>query len=341
MSLAINTTTPEGLVLAADSRQSFRNRKGQSRVGSDSAVKIFELSKSMGLLITGPAFLEEDGILKNISKFVDDFKEKYKIEGREVSEVAKKLHNFFDEKYNYRKDLDALPEKIKQELIQKGLNVIDIKQENGKVIFKFTDKEGKEGHGVGGVDQLAFIIAGYNPDGSHQTFMVYVPGEIEEKRSSKIKGKEYGASWAGQLDVIARVVLGRDPRLSNLNFVQQATKNLGEETIRRELAGLEYAISWGTMNLQDSIDFSVLMIQTTSAIQRFSDGILMDPGDITGVGGPVDVAVITPNKGFVWVSRKSLGTNGSVIDLEKLPDLSSTMNIIKNKSSKVNFNNLN
>lgn len=321
MSLAINTTTPDGLVLAADSRQSFRNRKGQARVGSDSAIKIFELSKFIGLLITGPAFLEENGVLKNISKFVEDFKEKNKVEGKEVSEVATKLHNFFDEKYNYRKDLEALPEKIRQELNQKGLEVIETKQEEGKVIFKFKDKEGKIGQGVGGVDRLAFIVAGYNPDGSHQVFTVYVPGDLEEKRSSKIKGKEYGASWAGQIDVIARVVLGRDPRLSNLNFVQQAAKNLGKETIRNELAGLEYAISWGTMNLQDSIDFSVLMIQTTSAIQRFSDGIQMDPGDITGVGGPVDVAVITPNKGFVWVSRKSLGANDSTIDLEKLPDL--------------------
>jgi hypothetical protein len=321
MSLAINTTTPDGLVLAADSRQSFRNRKGQARVGSDSAVKIFELSKSIGLLITGPAFLEEDGVLKNVSKFVDDFKESNLIEGEEVSEVAKKLHKFFDEKYNYRKDLEALPEKIRQELSQKGLEVVDIKQEDGRVVFRFKDKEGKVGQGLGGVDQLAFIIAGYNPDGSHQVFMVYVPGVIEEKRSSRIKGREYGASWAGQIDVIARVVLGRDPRLSNLNFVQQAAKNLGEETVQRELSGLEYAISWGTMNLQDSIDFSVLMIQTTSAIQRFSDGILMDPGDITGVGGPVDVAVITPNKGFVWVNRKSLGVGDSIIDLDKLPNV--------------------
>jgi len=64
------------------------------------------------------------------------------------------------------------------------------------------------------------------------------------------------------------------------------------------------------------------MIQTTSAIQRFSDGILIDPGDITGVGGPVDVVVITPNKGFVWVNKKSLNVGNSTIDLEKLPDVS-------------------
>ncbi len=43
MSLVINTTTPEGLVIAADSRQSYRNRKGISRIGSDTARKLFRL----------------------------------------------------------------------------------------------------------------------------------------------------------------------------------------------------------------------------------------------------------------------------------------------------------
>ncbi|GAH74453.1 unnamed protein product, partial [marine sediment metagenome] len=43
-----------------------------------------------------------------------------------------------------------------------------------------------------------------------------------------------------------------------------------------------------------------------SAIQRFSDGIIANPGDIPGVGGPVDVAIITADQGFLWVSRKKL-----------------------------------
>ena len=41
MSLCINITTPEGIILAADSRQSYINKKGMSRVGSDSATKLF------------------------------------------------------------------------------------------------------------------------------------------------------------------------------------------------------------------------------------------------------------------------------------------------------------
>jgi len=45
---------------------------------------------------------------------------------------------------------------------------------------------------------------------------------------------------------------------------------------------------------------------STSAIQRFSDGIIANPGDMPSVGGTVDVAVVTADQGFTWVSRKKL-----------------------------------
>jgi len=75
------------------------------------------------------------------------------------------------------------------------------------------------------------------------------------------------------------------------------------------------------MSLQDAIDFCVLMIQTTSAIQRFSDGIAADPGDMPGVGGAVDVVVITPDKGFVWINKKKLKAGDNEVDLDKNPDI--------------------
>ena len=55
MSLGINTTTPEGIVLAADSRQSYRNRKGMSRIGSDSASKVFKIGDKMGVIVAAVA----------------------------------------------------------------------------------------------------------------------------------------------------------------------------------------------------------------------------------------------------------------------------------------------
>lgn len=39
------------------------------------------------------------------------------------------------------------------------------------------------------------------------------------------------------------------------------------------------------------------------------------------VGGPVDIAVITPKKGFVWVQKKNLRVGDNEIDLETISDL--------------------
>lgn len=140
---------------------------------------------------------------------------------------------------------------------------------------------------------------------------------FKKKQDSKEKGKEYGANWIGQVDVVSRIVLGFDGRINNLKFVNEEVQKLGQGEVRKQLESLQYAIQWGTMTLQDAIDFCTLMIQTTSALQRFSDGILANPGDMPGVGGPVDVAVITTDQGFVWVSRKKLKIEGKEIDLGK------------------------
>lgn len=318
MSLAINTTTPEGIVLVADSRQSFRNRKGMARIGSDNASKLFQINERVGVAVTGLAFLPEDEVMKNISKFIDEFQHEVELQKLDVKEVAEKLQYLFDKKYNYREQLKKLPEQIKNDLQRQGCEVLEIKPEQHVVKFRFKDPKGQAKEGVGGVDMINLLVAGYNKDGSHEVYICYIPGEIQKKRDSREKGKEYGASWIGQIDVVSRIVLGFDGRIGNVKFVGEATQKLGQEEINNQLRNLEYVIQWGTMTLQDAIDFCTLMIQTTSAIQRFSDGIAADPGDMPGVGGPVDVAVITPDKGFVWINKKKLNVGEAKVDLEKI-----------------------
>jgi hypothetical protein len=321
MSLVINTTTPEGIVLAADSRQSFRNRKGMARIGSDNASKLFQLNKRIGVAVTGLAFLPEDGVLKNISKFIEQFKRETDTEELSVKDVADKLQYLFNKKYNLQEQLDGLPEKIKGDLQRQGCEVIEIKKEQYAVKFRFKDPKGVERDGFGGVDMINFLVAGYNKDGSHEVYISYIPGQVGKKRDSKEKGKEYGASWIGQIDVVSRIVLGWDGRIGNIKFVSNAAKQYGQEEVNKQLRNLEYVIQWGTMTLQDAIDFCVLMIETTSAIQRFSDGVAADPGDMPGVGGAVDVAVISPDKGFVWINKKKLKAGDIEVDLDKESNL--------------------
>jgi hypothetical protein len=80
---------------------------------------------------------------------------------------------------------------------------------------------------------------------------------------------------------------------------------------------VEYIINWSTITLQDAIDFCVIMTRTTESIQRFSDGTILSPGGITGVGGEIDIAVITPDKGFTWLKKKKLKTEGAELSLEQ------------------------
>jgi hypothetical protein len=326
MSLAINTTTPEGIVLATDSRQSFRNRKGMARIGSDNASKLFQLNARIGVAVTGLAFLPEDGVMKNIGKFIDQYKREVNMENLRVKEVAEKLHFLFDKKYNYKERLDQLPGKIKGDLQRKGCNLLEIITEGHMVKYKFVDPQGKEQQGLAGIDMINLLVAGYNDDGSHEVYVCYIPGKIEEKRTSKKRGREYGASWIGQTDVVSRIVLGFDGRIGNIKMFNEATQKYGQEELNKQLRNLEYVIQWGTMTLQDAIDFCTLMIQTTSAIQRFSDGIMADPGDMPGVGGPVDVAVITPDKGLVWVNKKKLNVGGAEVELDIAPNLIKSKN---------------
>jgi len=321
MSLAINTTTPEGIVFATDSRQSFRNQKGMARIGSDNASKLFQINDRVGVAVTGLAFLPEGGVMKNISKFIDEFKHEVEVQKLDVKEVAEKLYYLFDKKYNYKEQLKKLPEQIKADLRRQGCEILEIKEEKNAIKFRFKDPQGQIKEVTGGVDMINLMVAGYNKNGSHEVYICYIPGEIQKKRDGKEKGKEYGASWIGQIDVVSRIVLGFDGRIGNLKFVNQAAQQGGQEEIQKQLSSLEYVIQWGTMTIQDAIDFCTLMIQTTSAIQRFSDGVRGNPGDMPGVGGPVDAAVITPNKGFVWINKKKLSIGNIEVDLDKEPDL--------------------
>ncbi|MFH1422459.1 MAG: hypothetical protein ABIH42_07090 [Planctomycetota bacterium] len=305
MSLAINIATPEGIVLAADSRQSYRNQKGAVRIGSDYATKLFIINSRIGVAVTGLAFLTENGVLKNISKFIEQFKREEDVGKMSVKKVADKLHFLFNRKYNWQESLDKMPAQLTENLTRQGFEIIDMIKEKYVVKFKIKDKAGKTRDGIGNIDGLVLFVAGYNEDSSHEVYNVYIPGEVVKRRDSNQRGMEYGANWIGQSDVVSRIIKGSDPRIFNVPFVTEEIKKSGREEIEKQLNGLEYTIAWGAMPLQDAIDFSILAIQTSAAIQRFSDGIQADPGDFLGVGGPIDVLALTPD-GPKWIKRKEL-----------------------------------
>jgi hypothetical protein len=57
---------------------------------------------------------------------------------------------------------------------------------------------------------------------------------------------------------------------------------------------------YSVFSLQDAIDYSEFLINTTARYQRFSRSL-------STVGGEIDIGLVTPFHGFKWIRQKSLG----------------------------------
>ncbi len=310
MSLIVFATTSEGIVLSGDSRQSYMNRRGMIRIGSDNAFKIFKLNNRIGIGTTGLAFLSENNVNKSIEKFINEFREENDLENMGVEEISNLVHTWFSKKYGVKNKIESYKQRIEVDLRIQGNKIENIETENDKVKVRYVDSKGTLFEKNFPIPrELNFLVAGYDKDKRSQVYSVHIPGEVSKKRDSNENGIEYGVNWEGQIDVVCRILKGYDSRISNISFIKEAVEEKGEMNIINQLGNLQYAIQWGAMPIQDAVDFCNLMIKTTSAIQRFSDGIVADPGDMPGVGGEVDIAIIKSDTGFEWLNRKKLKFN--------------------------------
>src|SRR5690606_30438685 len=102
MSLTICVTTPEGIVMAADSRQTYRNNVGAARIGSDSATKVFSIEGRYGVTVAGPAFLKDPSEPKasprSISYFINRFINQLSKE-ETVKTTAEKIGDYLEKIY--------------------------------------------------------------------------------------------------------------------------------------------------------------------------------------------------------------------------------------------------
>jgi len=259
MTIIINVTVPEGIVFSADSRQTYTNRKGDLRVSSDHARKLFPLNQRIAAVTSGWAFL--DG--RNINSHVHDFKLSLSNPDLPVAEMARCLGEYLTGKY--------------QVSVEK----------------KYDDPVEETSYAV------ALLVGGYDPGGKQgQVYEVFIPkGESFLVRTSDEKP---GSVWRGYTPVISRLLRGHDPRIREMEgFSEELGKALDD-------GGLGYLVDYWCMTLQDAVDFSMFLAQTTIQMQRFSDGIGMAPGGSADCGGEIDVAVIDPEEGFKWVQNKHL-----------------------------------
>lgn len=316
MSLTIVTTTPEGIVFASDSRNTFRNRKGVTRVSSDFAEKITPFSDFCGVSVNGPAFIHDGKGPKGVLHMVQALRRSIDANQMDVKEIAEAVHDHIQTQYSWKEQLDVIIQQISDDIRKRGGIVQDVQQEQGFANLSFLNAQGKKQNQQVRIDPIYVTIAGYNQDGSHEVYNSHTPGNLQQLCNSAEAGKEYGASWNGQSDVISRIMHGFDPRIQNLQMMRDVMQEKGQEQFFQQLRGLEYNFQWGTMTLQDAVNFSSQMLKTTAMIQNLSDGILADPGDFANVGGPVDIALVTPDQGFVWLQKKAIQSEDNSVELD-------------------------
>jgi hypothetical protein len=263
MTVALSVVTPDGIVLAADSRTTYGIPKAPTRVLSDHTHKIFQIG-SCGIATYGFAFVQK----RSVASHVLDFE-------REINAGS-----------NCR-DPEAL-----------GKALGDFMAPRLEDHFSQVPTE----RPPAGADVLGFLVAGF-ADGDGSVFDVYLPSNSTIKRSSVADNP--GASWRGQTDVIRRLVKGVDRDLLEV-ISQEDGKHDALTALAPTLDSMEYLIPFHAMNLQDAVDFAVFLIRTTIDTQRFTYGIHRLPGSWPGVGGPIEIAVITERAGFRWLQQTPL-----------------------------------
>jgi hypothetical protein len=112
------------------------------------------------------------------------------------------------------------------------------------------------------------------------------------------KQDEVGATWAGELEALNRLILGYSfqlPALMQAQLgIQPAQMNQAMTNI---LPQIQLPAVMAAMPLQDAIDLAEFMVDLTIKFSRFRLGA-------PTVGGPVEIAAISKHEGFRWVKRK-------------------------------------
>jgi 20S proteasome alpha/beta subunit len=306
MTLSLACLTSSGIVLSTDSRQTYRNKVNMTRIGTDSALKLFQITPAIGVVIAGRAFFPDgNGILKNTGWFIEEFRKTELPPNGSVREISVALNNYFTRAF-LEPEVLRVRERLELNVIAQGGRDLTFKSRDRlKIPYSYIGKDGNYVESQWLIDSISYIVAGYDPDGTGRGCVNFVPdGPTREQNT------EYGgALWIGQSDILGRIIKGYAWEINDLDFVKEARSQ--GKAIDSELAKLEYVINWATMTIQDAVDFCVLMTRMTEGIQRFSDGTTMNPGGIPGVGGHVNVATITSDEGLRWINKRDLVVDSS------------------------------
>ncbi len=241
MSFIITVYVPEAIVMASDSRQSIIIKK---RTPDETKLQAVETVNSDFVYKT--FLLPKQGVgISTFGEFI--------------------LGNITMESYIKR---------FQEEKLKDGDDIFSVTQK----IMEFFRKKFPNAN-------TTFHIAGFKKESGISVPYVYncqVSRNEMKRLNAKLETDEvvYGASWGGQGDVIAGILMPSQLTTPD-GKTQQAAKA---------------PVVWDAMPIQDALDFAIYAVRTTIDTIRFQ-------ARPKNVGGPIDVLLLTPEK-TIWIQRK-------------------------------------
>ena len=158
-------------------------------------------------------------------------------------------------------------------------------------LFNFIKPEYDACTGDASRPPLGFYVAGYSPEESLPEEWEFVlpkdEGILRVRPEDKV-----GASWRGSDIPFTRLYKGYDPRMLG-DLLKHGVK---KKVIDSVIKNYESPVAYDGMPVQDAINFVGFILRTTIGVASFEVGP-------PGCGGPLQLAVILPERGFVWLQQ--------------------------------------
>jgi len=265
MSLGIVIKSPEGLVLASESRVTLgiklKSAAGEERTHCtfDNATKLLSFSSPneyIGAVTYGQAVIGQSEP-RTAASFLPEFESGLSSQRLTVKEFARQLSNFYLNQW--RKHMPPINE-------------------------------------TKNIPNMTFVVAGFDQrDVYGKVYVIDIPGRpTPEERSV---GSTFGITFGGQSEYIHRLSLGYDLRLPSALSKELGLSNEQNEKLKKAIGMYASKIPYNVLALQDCIDLAKFYISTTIEAQRLSIGL-------RGVGGEIDIAIIKRGQKIEFIKQK-------------------------------------
>lgn len=151
--------------------------------------------------------------------------------------------------------------------------------------------------------ELGYLVVGISSscDQAEAWLLEFSGKTLTPKPQQVLKDIDYGFRAYAQPDAVNRLFNGYDDRLRETLITAGTAQGTGrsqaEQQVDAALTSFKLDPVQPGMPLPDAIELARFMVETTEGYARFRIGA-------DTVGGPVEVASISPHEGFKWISRK-------------------------------------